>query len=268
MLWGGCYAPHPQPGAPCGSGSCPAGLVCSPATQTCELHALDAALSDSPAPDARHDASIDAPPPPVDAPSGPRLVQQNTNHADSAATLSVTLANLPAAGDVLVMIGGDPAGSLGSVTGGGATWTAAAKSTVNANVEIWVGVTDGSSATVTIALPNTTSPMTIAVSEWAGLVATNLVDVTSIGDGLASPAVPAALTTTNAKDLLLFGVGDGAPNTFGTPGPGSWTALDGVTGLITQGAWYRVVTATGTFGPGVGESNGHWDAALVALRAP
>ncbi|MDB4958087.1 MAG: lysyl oxidase-like [Myxococcales bacterium] len=33
----GCYAPHPQTGAPCGDGACPGDLVCSPATNTCEL---------------------------------------------------------------------------------------------------------------------------------------------------------------------------------------------------------------------------------------
>src|SRR6185369_215656 len=31
-----CYAPSPQAGAPCADGVCPSGLVCAPATQTCE----------------------------------------------------------------------------------------------------------------------------------------------------------------------------------------------------------------------------------------
>src|SRR5690349_10567497 len=59
LLWG-CYAPHPQAGAPCARGVCPSGLVCSPATQTCEVTATDPP-----------DASRDAPPsdaPPIDAP--------------------------------------------------------------------------------------------------------------------------------------------------------------------------------------------------------
>lgn len=261
ILASGCYSPHPQPGAPCGTGGCPDGLVCSPATMTCELRAIDAAV------DTRAvDSTVDTPP--ADAPpSGPRVVQQGTNHASSAASLSVTLPNLPASGDVLVMIGGDPAAALTSVSGGGATWTPAARSTVNANVEIWVGVTDGTSAVVTITLTNSSSSMTIAVSEWAGLRAANLIDVTSTGNGVASPADPGPITTTSAKDLLIFAVGDGAPNTFGTPGPGTWAALDGVTGVITQGAWWRYVTATGAFEPTVSETANTWDAAAVALRA-
>ncbi len=49
-----CYAPTFKPGSPCDLGPCPAGLVCSPATQTCELVAVDAStLPDTaPAPDA------------------------------------------------------------------------------------------------------------------------------------------------------------------------------------------------------------------------
>jgi hypothetical protein len=40
----GCYSARPPAGAPCASGgSCPAGLVCSPATQTCEGSAIQLA---------------------------------------------------------------------------------------------------------------------------------------------------------------------------------------------------------------------------------
>jgi hypothetical protein len=35
-LLGGCYSPAPPTGAPCPDGLCPDGLVCSPATRTCE----------------------------------------------------------------------------------------------------------------------------------------------------------------------------------------------------------------------------------------
>ena len=50
-----CYSPAPQPGAQCANGDCPAPLVCSPATSTCELAntAVDAPVGDD-------DAHIDA----------------------------------------------------------------------------------------------------------------------------------------------------------------------------------------------------------------
>lgn len=42
----GCYGAHPAPGSPCdGTDPCPAGLVCSPATLTCELTIADAPVS-------------------------------------------------------------------------------------------------------------------------------------------------------------------------------------------------------------------------------
>jgi hypothetical protein len=41
----GCYSPKAQAGAPCGVGhACPSGLVCSAASQTCELHDIDASV--------------------------------------------------------------------------------------------------------------------------------------------------------------------------------------------------------------------------------
>ena len=265
----GCYSPHPQPGAPCSSNGCPDGLVCSPATMTCELHAIDAATTiDTPlAIDARVDAPVDGRP--IDAPMPqPTLVQQGVNYADQATSLSVTLPNLPGANHVLVMIGGNPHAHLDSVTGGGVTtWTFAAGSWDNANIEIWYGVSNGSNATVTITCATNTLSMALSVSEWSGLATTNLLDTQNAIGGVVSPAKSGSITTTNAHDLLLFGVGDDAPNTFGNPAPGTWTQLTPVTGFLVQGEWYRIVSATGTYTPTVSETANSWDGASVALRA-
>ena len=49
-----CFSPHAQPGAPCGDdGTCPSGLVCSPASSTCELSAIDAGVLVDAEPDAQ-----------------------------------------------------------------------------------------------------------------------------------------------------------------------------------------------------------------------
>ncbi|MEP6866229.1 MAG: hypothetical protein ABJE66_36750 [Deltaproteobacteria bacterium] len=45
LLLAACYAPRLGTGSPCSDGPCPGGLVCSPASQTCELVAVDAAVS-------------------------------------------------------------------------------------------------------------------------------------------------------------------------------------------------------------------------------
>ncbi len=58
----GCYSPRPPAGAPCANGQCPSGLVCAPATQTCELSAnpIDAPRGPDAPPDVRADANVDA----------------------------------------------------------------------------------------------------------------------------------------------------------------------------------------------------------------
>jgi hypothetical protein len=56
----GCYQPQPPAGSPCPNDVCPSGLVCSPATKTCERAAVDASGDTHAMPDARPDAAIDA----------------------------------------------------------------------------------------------------------------------------------------------------------------------------------------------------------------
>lgn len=262
-----CYAPHPPAGAPCSaSGACPDGLVCSPATVTCELRAIDGGPADTSPGDAAVDARTDASPDaPVDAaPTVPVLVQQAATFSSAGNSLSLTLPSAPIAGHVLVAIGGDPLSSLDSVSGGGATWTLATRSTTEANVEIWVGVTNGSSATVTISLAGNTSQFTLAVSEWANL--TNLVDATNKATGTTGPASAGSITTTGAPALVLFGVAAFSSPTWGVPTGGPWTQMTGVSAGVSQAAWYRVVPTPGTFAPIVTQTGSSWDAALVALR--
>jgi hypothetical protein len=257
-LLSACYSPQPSPGAPCPDDICPTGLVCSPATHTCELHAIDAR------PDARVDAPIDGPP---DAyvPPQPVLRQQAVNYASSTASLSTTFLAAPTAGNLVVMIGGTPTTPLTSVTGGGvATWQLAVKSTIQSNVEIWYGITDGSSPTVTISLTNNTSPTWLNVSEWANL--TGAVDAVAKLDGDNTTPATAGSVTTTKRDLLLFGVSQFLPSTFGSPTPEIWTALQPIDGFVKQREWYRVEPTPGTYGPSVSVSSSAWDAALVAFE--
>jgi hypothetical protein len=261
ILVSACYSPQPSPGAPCPDGVCPTGLVCSPSTQTCERHAIDAGTTiDGPR---LIDARIDGPP---DAyvPPQPMLRQQAASYANSAASLSATFPASPTSGNLIVMIGGTPTAPLTSVTGGGiATWQLAASSTVQSNVEVWYGITDGSSATVTIALTNNSSPTWLTVSEWANV--TGVVDASNKLDGTASPATAGMITTTT-RDLLVFGVSQFAPTTIGSPTPGTWTALQPIDGFVKQREWYRVEPTAGTYGASVSVSSGGWDAALVAFK--
>jgi len=256
--WAGCYSPEPQPGAPCPSGVCPEGLTCSPATGTCEVRAIDAALPG--------DASADAPM--FDAGALPMIVQQATSHANNVTTLSATLPTTPAAGHMLVMIGANLSGSITTVSGGSASWTLAASSLINSNIEVWFGVSTGSGATVTIDRPATTASMWMAVSEWSGLATTSPLDVARADAGTGNPLGAGEITTANARDLLLFAATTPVPSSHGSPAPDAWTTMQGVTSETTvQGAWYRIETATGSYSPQVGHtSSDGWEAAVVAFR--
>lgn len=267
----GCYGPKPQAGSSCASAPCPTGLVCSPASETCELVAVDAAT----------DSAVDGPaldgPPldamPLDAPQPPQamLVQQTTaTSATMEPSLSVGLPAATTDGDVLVMIGGTPAGSLMSVTGGGAsTWSRATSSTENYNIEVWFGRVDvASTSPITIAQNGATGHLRLWVGEWRGLAVPVLRDGEVASAGMVSPAQPPPITTPPmARDLVILGVADGAPNTFGVPEPDGWTALVPVTLESTvQVAWYRIYTAPVTVTATVAETAHKWDAALVAFR--
>lgn len=210
--------------------------------------------------DARVDSSVI-----VDAANAPALQQQITNYVALGAQLSAALPATPVAGDLLVMIGATPSGALTAVTGAAAAWTLATSSTTNANIEVWYAIADGSSPTVTIARTNNASDMFMSVSEWSGITKPIVLDGATSTSGIASPASAGSITTTGPT-LVMFGVADGSPNTFGAPTPGTWTLMTGIAGADVQNEWYRVATMAGTFAPTVTDTAHTWDAAIVAFR--
>jgi hypothetical protein len=172
----------------------------------------------------------------------------------------------PRAGNLLVMIGGNPATGLTSVRGGGATWARAARSLQNAGIEVWLGVTDGSEAAVTIE-GTFGVPMWMAVGEWSGLATTGTLDAARAAGGTTNPARAGSIATISSHDLLVFAVANDGPGSFGVPAPGSWIAMPPGAGSIAHGAWYRIADAAGSYMPEVSAGGGSWDAALVALRS-
>jgi hypothetical protein len=228
-----CYSGGVHPGSPCPDGVCPAGLVCSPASHTCELVAVDAAGDGVPRGDAASDARADAAP-----------------------------------GHLLVMIGAATHGPIDGISGGGVTWTRATSSTIITNIEIWFGITDGSSSTISMTMAtNGNRSIWLVVTEWSGMATANILDVAQASSGISSPAATGGVTTTNAHDLIIFGIADGAPSTIGTPIPGNWTGLVGNSNAaVVQLEWYAIESATGTLNPHVSETANMWDAAIAAFR--
>ena len=196
--------------------------------------------------------------------SGVTLVQRVSNSLAMGTTLSVIFPAPPTSGHVLVLVGGTNIGQIASITGGSAAWTRAAFSTVYPNIEIWFGLT-GASSTVTITATSLTG-LTLSVSEWSGLATANTLDTATAMAGASSPASAGTIVTSFAPDLVIFGVADYTPNTFGTPNGGSWTTLDTAMSNSIQTVWYQVAPMAGTQGPQVSETLHMWDAAIAAFR--
>jgi hypothetical protein len=87
LMVAACYTPHPQAGEPCDNG-CPDGLVCSPASDTCQVTAIDASV----------DVPPDVPPPALPFQYRRRIGITNTSATALAAgfTVRVPLASLAA----------------------------------------------------------------------------------------------------------------------------------------------------------------------------
>ncbi len=201
--------------------------------------------------------------------AAPAVVQQAVASADNTnSTVTATLPARPAAGDLLVMIGGNSRGGLTSVSGGGVSnWTRATRSLTNVNIELWYGISDGTSAAIAIACPASNDPIWELVTEWSGAASVSVLDAASSAAGTSSPA-SAGDTPVTTGELALFAVADLTPTTFGTPAPVSWTALmPASTSTTTQQAWYAVAASTGTLAPTVSETAHSWDAAIASFHA-
>ena len=223
------------------------------------VHLTDAsgAFDDSRAPDA-----------PVvgDASAGdglPSMLVQEVSSSAQSQFIQVSLAKMPAGSDMLIAIGGSENG-VKDIYGAGAVWKLAASSIVSPTIQIWYGVTDGSSKSVT--LDGNGGKIWVEVSEWRGLAPLNTFDAGSGSGaivGVGAGDVNLAVTTQSAPDLLVFGIA--CYGTIGTP-PAAWTALDGVTAsFVTQDAWYQLQPAAGLQTAGT-TYDGDYDAALAAFR--
>jgi hypothetical protein len=274
----GCY--HKLAEKPCAvycdNGMCPLPLTCGE-DGVCHGQgdgcSPDAAVADGPSDamaDAAHDAAI-----PDDAPSPPKLVQSNTA-ASSGTTTSFTgsLVNTPISGHVIIMIGANNGSFIDTPTGGGVTsWMKADQSSICANTEIWFGVTNGSSKSVTITCSTCGSPPGYSwmwLGEWSGLDTASLLDK-HIAHGYNSASNttpgPGSIMTANQRELVLLSASlyTTSPITIADP---SWIALTGTgAGGDKQAEWYQLTTAIGTFNPTVGPSNNCWDTVIASFRA-
>jgi len=217
-----------------------------------------------------HDARPDP-----DAPgsgSGVAVVQQKQTENDTANTITATFDNPPAAGHVVMLVGGKATGSGTSVSGVGSAWTLVAGSWEVYDLEIWYTVANGTDSTITydyLESP-TDLPMFMMVSDWTGLAAADAVDAsappanTDAGSQTGGTARAGSGVTTHGPDVVVLGVSSEVGGSFADFSPEvALTPIDG--SAVAVGVWYEIEDDAGTYDPGV-TSPGGWDAAVVAFK--
>ncbi len=197
---------------------------------------------------------------------GPKLVEQMTAMDSSTITLSIELPSAAIA-NTFVLIGGAEAGVLDPVGGGVKTWQLASSSFASPGVNIWFGVIEAPTTSITLTSQNGTTTMWADLTEWSGLAATSTFDG---GQGAGSNSITGtgvatlATTTNAAPDLILLAAS--YYQTIGNPS-GTWTALQPTTTTgPDQHAWYRIASVAGMQQVDLAYT-GPYDAALAALRA-
>ncbi|TMI90241.1 MAG: glycoside hydrolase family 5 protein [Bacillati bacterium ANGP1] len=191
------------------------------------------------------------------------LVQQAANSGANITALTVTLPQVPQAGDVLVVANVSNNNQV-DVSGGGVSSWNYIWSQVRENTVIVYGIVDSSpSAALTMRLIGAPSPgdLSSIVSEWSGLSGT--LDGLDTATGPASPIATAAMATANGNDLLISVGGD-----TGGMLPGWWTAFSAAAQQphAKIEAAYQVVSAAGRYANTWSDTGSTgWDAAIAAL---
>jgi len=187
----------------------------------------------------------------------------------SGTPITLTLPNLPIAGNYLTVVTGGGGSSPGvpptfTVSGGGVgTWSYIADSNATAATMIAYGIVTGTPSetiTVTVAAGNISEGQQSVASEWNGIVG---VDTSESATGTSTTAAPGTLTPSESGDLFLVTYGN--IDSF-TGSPTGWTAL-GATEHSGIGAWYVNNSTTGLNPSAPINNSNAWAATMVAFKS-
>lgn len=198
------------------------------------------------------------------------LVKQNAAGVSNGTSVVCTLASNPTSGNMLILCAGAQAtAGVSAVSGGGVTtWTSAKNSRVNRAAEIWYGVTDGSSAAVTVTYGGKGSNWA-NLSEWTGILASGtIVHTTGSNSGSSQNPSTGNAVTSNAVVLLIAceRYASSASGVLSAGPTNSFTTLTAPCPNVQPA--YREVSATGTYNTDwtFSSSSDTWDAVIVAFN--
>ncbi len=197
--------------------------------------------------------------------------------ASFSPSCTVTLANTPVSGDLLVLVSGVGSGTpaaISSITQIGVTWAfQVLKKGGQGQMqsEIWVGVIgSGASKTITVTYASSQQDVVCDVCEYSGLQTSGFLDqsVTYTGGASANPTTGTTGTTIQPVELCVGAITMNGGVSFSNPING-FTMLDGAArSFATTGYFEYITSATGAYGSGCTASNTYyWSACLITLKA-
>ncbi|MFC6877766.1 beta strand repeat-containing protein, partial [Flavobacterium myungsuense] len=198
-----------------------------------------------------------------------------------ATSCIATFSATPTNGNTLIAVittRNNAANTVSSITQTGATWTRATQG-VNTNgttTEIWFAparTTVGASVTVTLNQVSTRT--SLVVMEYSGILALNPLDVVNNSTGNSATATTNTITTTQANELLIAGVGlvnstftlNSITNSFTTVANVATTNGTSSNNAETY-ALERIVNTAGTYSTGgTVSTSSQWSAAIASFKA-
>ena len=210
------------------------------------------------------------------------LVQGPKQGTSTSSTISVSLSNTPASGDVLIAtigtyrtISSTPR-TVSSITETGVTWTRQTSQTDTSgndarDVEIWLGtVGSGASTSISISLSGAPAAAVADVCEYSGIAASSSLDKTA-GTYGQSTSTNTGTTSTTAQnsELWIGGIIVEGNNAQTTPTNG-FTVRDGAVYNSAMSLAYleKIVSATGTANSGTTISTSqYWTGCIATFKA-
>lgn len=199
----------------------------------------------------------------------PALIQQPTNVANGATSVSVTIST-PAANDLLIAICGARASVTITAPSGFST---AKNQSGTVSQGIFYKVAAGTESSISCGGGTSSTRWGIHVYEYSAMVASSPLDAvnTTSSTGSGTSASSGTVTTTNANDLLIAGVTIGA-NTSITAWSNSFTAENNfanggsTSSRGTYGASDKTVTSTGSYSTTSTAGSGSWVGQIAAFK--
>jgi len=204
--------------------------------------------------------------------NGITRIQGNARGTGSGASITVTLAQTPVEGNVLVATVSTEIWTIqtvDSISQTGVTWSKQKGVTYQDSfgVEIWFGVVGSGAGTVaTITFTGSVNAAVGNICEYSGIATTYFLDKTASATGTSTQTDTGTTAETTQADELWIGSTFGYYQTQSNPTNG-FTLLDGDSSSAGNAFLEKIVSEVGTANSGTTIASAQWCGCIVTLKA-